>query len=100
MAKSMMIMSLAIEPERHKLLKSVAKKKDMSVSELIRWLVDQFPLEEDGEEVDYKVYKISKTEKVVPIIYKIPQMVLLSKEDLRKWLNLRTEVLVEKLANV
>jgi len=83
MAKKMIIMSLAIEPERQKLLKTVAKKKDMNVSELIRWLMDRFPLADDD---------------VLPVLLKIPRS-MKSKAELEEWLAPRFSALVKQLAS-
>lgn len=85
MSKKGSILSLSMEPDIQEKLKSVAKKRDVSVSKLVRDLADKFLNEED--DVDMVVLKIPKN---------------LRKDDvkLREWIAQRTNVVVATLTNL
>lgn len=84
--KKLKIMSLSVEPDTHDLLKQSAKKMGISVSHLIRDLVDKHLnlLVNDGEEI--------------PVILKIPVELKGDEANLRKWLESRIEAIVKALA--
>lgn len=75
-------MSLSVDLEIQDKLKAIAKKRDISVSKLIRELVEKNFSNSDEE--------------VATVILKIPKN--LSVEDLTKWLSLRTTAIVKSLA--
>jgi hypothetical protein len=86
MSKKINIMSLSLEVEIQDHLKNEAKKKGISVSKLIRDLIDKcLPMVEEGVEVD-------------TVILKIPRQLRNNSEELRKWLNLRQDGIVKALA--
>lgn len=77
------IMSLSVDPEIQERLKKVAKKRNVSVSKLVRDMVDK-NLSTTDEDVD-------------TVIFKIPKGVQVSSEELRRWLNLRVDAVVKAL---
>lgn len=83
MNKSKNIMSLSMEPEMQELLKKYAKKKAISVSKLIRDLVEKFLV------ID---------EEVVPVILKIPVGLRGNEDGLRKWMDARANAIVKALS--
>lgn len=77
------IMSLSVDPEIQERLKVVAKKRNISVSKLVRDMVDK-NLPVTDEDVD-------------TVILKIPHSVKTSDQELRAWLNTRVDSLVKAL---
>lgn len=85
MNKKSNIMSLSVEPEMQEHMKAVAKKKQVSVSKLVRDLVEKYlPANEDDVNV---------------VILKIPGELKGHPEDLRKWLDVRTNGIVKALGD-
>jgi len=82
MNKKSNIMSLSVDPEIQERLKRVARRRDVSVSKLVRDMVDKFLNDDDN--VDMVVLKVPKTLKE-------------DQEGLRSWLNTRFESVVAKL---
>lgn len=76
-------MSLSVDPEIQERLKNVAKKRNISVSKLVRDMVDKH-LPVSDEDVD-------------TVILRIPHSVKTSDQDLRSWLNSRVDSLVKAL---
>ena len=80
------IMSLSIDPDIQEQMKAVAKKRDISVSKLIRDMAEKnLPVNED-EEID-------------TVIFKIPAAVKSNPETLRQWLTARVDAVVKALAS-
>lgn len=77
------IMSLSVDPEIQERLKKVAKKRNVSVSKLVRDMCEKH-LSATDEEVD-------------TVILKIPNSAKASAEELRAWLNMRVEAVVKAL---
>lgn len=87
MNKKANIMSLSVEPEMQDHLKKEAKKKGVSVSKLMRDLIEKYlPEQEEGVELD-------------TIILRIPRELRTNTEELKKWLDIRTAGIVKALAN-
>lgn len=78
--------SLSVDSETQELLKTVAKKRKVSVSKLVRDIVEKHlsPTEEH-EDVD-------------TVIFKIPNNAKATEVDLRNWLSPRVENIVKALA--
>ena len=76
------IMSLSMEPEMQDRLKAQAKRKSVSVSKLVRELVDRY---------------LSADDEVIPVILKIPQKLKGDEQGLRTWLNAKVEAVVRTL---
>ena len=78
-------MSLSIEPEMQELLKISAKKAGLSVSNLIRLLVEKYLnlIVNDGEEI--------------PIILKVPSHFKGDEENLRAWFDIKTTAIIDFL---
>jgi hypothetical protein len=73
-----------VDPDIHVILKSNAKKRNISLTALIKDLVEkQLPL--SGEKVD-------------TVILKIPKATTKDSQNLRTWLNLRVEAIVQALS--
>lgn len=83
-SKKTNIMSLSIEPDMQEKLKRHAKFKDVSVSKLIRDLVDKYLVIEDD---------------VIPVILKIPLDMKGDSARLQKWLDMKASAIVKALAN-
>ncbi len=83
MKKKSNIMSLSIDLEIQERLKTVAAKRNISVSKLIRDLVDKQLSNAD--------------EDVFTVILKIPNSMKASEEELRTWLNTRVDSVVKAL---
>jgi predicted transcriptional regulator len=79
------IMSLSVDPEIQERLKKVAKKRNVSVSKLVRDMVDK-NLSTTDEDVD-------------TVIFKIPKGVQVSADELKKWLTLRVDAVVKALVH-
>lgn len=87
MNKKSNIMSLSVEPEMQDHLKKEAKKKGISVSKLMRDLIEKYlPEQEEGVELD-------------TVILRIPRELRSTPDELRKWLDIRTAGIVKALAN-
>lgn len=85
MNKKINIMSLSLEPEIQEKLRSHAKQKTSgNVSKLIRELVEKYLVTDDT---------------VIPIILRVPVALKGDQENLQKWLNLKTQGIVNALAN-
>ena len=83
MKKKSNIMSLSIDLEIQERLKTVATKRNISVSKLIRDLVDK---------------NLSSTEEDVDtVIFKIPNSAKASEEELRTWFQARVNSVVKAL---
>lgn len=80
------IMSLSVEPEMQDLLKATAKKLGVSVSHLVRELV--------GKYLDLMI----KNEEETSVILKIPNTLKDDEQELRKWLDVKSEAIVQALA--
>ena len=82
-AKKGTIMSLSIDAEIQDRLKVVAKRRNVSVSKLVRDVVEKH-LPKDDDEFD-------------TIIFKIPPEIKTDANTLRNWMNLRVEAVVKAL---
>jgi hypothetical protein len=78
-------MSLAIDAEFQEKLKKVALKREISVSKLIRDVMEKY-LPSGDDEVD-------------TIIFKVPSSAKSSKEDLKNWFMVRVNAIVNKLSS-
>ena len=79
-------MSLSVDLDIQERLKAVAKKRNISVSRLVRDMVEKnLPLNEN-EEVD-------------TVIFKIPSSVKTDASTLKQWLSLRVDAVVKALAS-
>mgnify|MGYP003695137403 CR=1 FL=1 len=79
-------MSLSVEPDQQDLLKISAKKLGISVSQLVRDLVDKhltLLCPEDSE---------------IPVIIRIPANLKGDPEGLKQWLDTKTGAIVKSLA--
>lgn len=83
MSKKANIMSLCVDPEIQEKIKQVAKKRNISVSKLIRDLVEK-NLPNEGEEIDV-------------IIFKIPKSLRNQRAELTSWLTPRVEAIINAL---
>lgn len=86
-SKKANIMSLSVDLEIQDRLKKVAKQRQISVSKLVRDVIDKHlgPDVEDGTVVDTVILKIPATMKTNP-------------EELRNWLQVRLEGIVKHLS--
>jgi hypothetical protein len=82
-AKKGMIMSLNVDPSIQEKMKAVAKRRNISVSKLIRDLVDN-NLPDADEEVDV-------------VIFKIPTSMRTTPDSLKQWLQNRIDAVVKAL---
>lgn len=78
------IMSLSVDLEIQERLKKTAKKRNVSVSKLVRDMVEK-NLSNTDEDVD-------------TVIFKIPKSAQMNSEELRRWLNQRVDKVVATLA--
>lgn len=85
MAKKVNIMSLSMDLDIQDRLKIVAKKRDVSVSKLIRDLADKFLNEEDNVDM---------------VVLKIPKDLRKEKEMLKSWIDQRVELIVKTLSSL
>jgi hypothetical protein len=83
MSKKANIMSLCVDPEIQEKIKQVAKKRNISVSKLIRDLVEK-NLPNEGEEIDV-------------IILKIPKTMRNQRAELSSWIVPRVEAIINAL---
>lgn len=77
-------MSLSVEPEMQDKLKRHAKTRDVSVSKLVRDLVDKYLVAEDD---------------VIPVILKIPTKLRGDQENLQRWMDTKSSAIVKALSN-
>lgn len=84
MNKKLNIMSLSVEPEMQDKLKRHAKTRDVSVSKLVRDLVDKYLVAEDD---------------VIPVILKIPTKLRGDQENLQRWMDTKSSAIVKALSN-
>jgi hypothetical protein len=84
MTKKLNIMSLSVEPEMQDKLKRFAKAKEVSVSKLVRDLVDKYLVAEDD---------------VIPVILKIPNKLKGDQESLQKWMEQKSAAIVKALSS-
>ena len=85
MAKKVNIMSLSMDLDIQDRLKIVAKKRDVSVSKLIRDLADKFLNEEDNVDM---------------VVLKIPKDIRKEKVMLKSWIDQRVELIVKTLSSL
>ena len=85
MAKKVNIMSLSMDLDIQDRLKIVAKKRDVSVSKLIRDLADKFLNEEDNVDM---------------VVLKIPKDLRKEKVMLKSWIDQRVELIVKTLSSL
>lgn len=79
------IMSLSVDPDIQERMKKAAKVRNISVSKLIRDMVEKnLPLNSEEAELD-------------TVIFKIPNSVKGTEEDLRNWLSIRVEAVIKAL---
>jgi hypothetical protein len=81
--KKLSVMSLSVEPDMQDLLKKHAKKKGVSVSKLVRDLVEKYLLNDD---------------EVIPVILKVPTKLKENPQGLREWLDVKSSAIVKALA--
>ena len=84
--KKLKVMSLSVEPEMHELLKDSSKKMGWSASQLVRELVKRY------------LDLIVQDKDEVPVILHIPGQLKNNPEELKNWLNIKTEAIVKALA--
>jgi hypothetical protein len=84
-AKKGTIMSLSVDPDIQEKMQLVAKKRNISVSKLIRDLVEK-NLPEIDEDVDVVVLKI-------PVSYRS------NPDTLKQWLGLRIDAIIKALTS-
>lgn len=87
MNKKSNIMSLSVEPEMQDHLKKVAKRKQVSVSKLVRDLIEKYLPDDDG------------TEQVDTVILKIPREVRQDPVKLKEWMEIRCAGIVKALSS-
>ena len=75
-------MSLAMEPSMQDILKQYAKKKNVSVSKLVRDLVEKYLVTED---------------QYIPVILKIPVALRGNEHGLKEWMNKKSDAIVKAL---
>jgi len=83
MNKKLNIMSLSIESDMQDKIKEYAKSRKVSVSKLIRDLVEKYLINEED---------------VFPIILKVPTKLKEDPESLQKWLETRVGAIVKALS--
>ena len=85
MSKKTTIMSLSLDPEIQEKLRLYAKQKtEGNVSKLVRYLAEKYLIEEDT---------------IIPVILKIPVQLKGDQENLKKWLDLKVQGIVNALSN-
>ncbi len=85
MSKKGSILSLSMEPDIQEKLKIVAKKRNVSVSKLVRDLADKFLNEEDNVDM---------------VILKVPKELRKNSEALQHWLSQRVGAVVNTLTSI
>lgn len=83
-AKKGTIMSLSVDLDIQEKMKAVAKKRNISVSKLIRDLVDN-NLPNPEEEVDI-------------VIFKVPKNIVSDSDAVKKWLQVRVDAVAKALS--
>jgi hypothetical protein len=78
------IMSLSVDPDIQERMKKAAKVRNISVSKLIRDMVEKNLSPLDEGDVD-------------TVIFKIPNAVKETEQDLRNWFSIRVEAVVKAL---
>ena len=73
------IISLAVEPECHEILKEAADRKKVSVSHLARELIHKY---------------LATDKESTKIVLSIPKTVLADSENLQAWLNSKVQAIV------
>lgn len=81
-SKAKNIMSMAVDLDIQEKLKRVAKKRDVSVSKLIRDLTEKFL--NDDEEMDM-------------VVLKVPKELRKSPEELKNWMDVKANSIVNAL---
>jgi hypothetical protein len=81
MPKKMKPMSLSVSLEWKEVLDKKAAAKNLKTSEFVRQLISYFSLERDD---------------IKPVVLQIPQEAIESRENLEKWLQNKSEVLVKQ----
>lgn len=82
-AKKINVMSLSVDLEIQERMKNIAKKRNISVSRLVRDMVDkQLPHEDESVDI---------------VILKIPTDLRSKPEELSKWLQVRSSGIVKAL---
>jgi len=84
MTKKLNIMSLSVDPEIQERLKSVAKKRNVSVSKLVRDLIEKYLGNDDDSHE-------------ITVILKIPKHLKEDPPELERWMSLRMEGIVKAL---
>jgi predicted DNA-binding ribbon-helix-helix protein len=85
MSKKGNILSLSMDTEIQEKLKSVAKKRNVSVSKLVRDLADKFLNEEDNVDM---------------VILKVPKDLRKNDVALKDWLSQRVEAVIGTLTSI
>jgi len=87
MSDKLKIVSVSLEPEMHDLLKNSAKKLGISVSLLIRELVNKY--------LDLMVNDSDE----VPVILRIPSHLKSDADQLKQWLAVKTNAITTHLTS-
>jgi hypothetical protein len=85
MSKKGSIMSLSVDSEIQDKMKIVAKKRNISVSKLVRDLADKFLNEEDNVDM---------------VVLKIPKVLRSDEVKLREWIDQRKELVTRTLISL
>lgn len=85
MSKKGNILSLSMDPDIQEKLKSVAKKRDTSVSRLVRDLADKFVNEDDSVDM---------------VVLKVPKGLRGNEPAIREWFDRRVASAVQALASM
>lgn len=85
MSKKSNIMSLSMDVDIQEKLKIVAKKRNVSVSKLIRDLADKYINEEDNVDM---------------VILKVPKELRTQSDALRAWIVQRTDLVIKTLTSI
>jgi predicted DNA-binding ribbon-helix-helix protein len=85
MSKKGSIMSLSVDSEIQDKMKIVAKKRNISVSKLVRDLADKFLNEEDNVDM---------------VVLKIPKILRNDEVKLREWIDQRKELVTRTLMSL
>lgn len=91
MSKKLNIMSLSIEPEMQDFLKRFAKEEGISVSRVVRDLVEKYLVKKD------KITVIEHNDEFIPIVLKVPSN-LRGDQKVKDWLKIRCEAIAHKLS--
>lgn len=88
------IMSLAIEIEMQDFLKNYARARNVSVSKLIRDLVETYLMQ--GK----KITVVYHEPEYVPVVLKIPSCLKGDREGVLDWLKLRNFAIADRLSHI